>query len=61
MAAPLGLPEEIGLAILEPPGHSKLIADEQGIILKKKLQEELFGDLSHDGRPGRPGESSEDE
>lgn len=38
--SPFWAPEEIRLAVLEPPGHSQLIADEQGIILKKKNHED---------------------
>lgn len=34
--SPSRAPAEIGLAVLEPSGHSQLIADKWGIILKKK-------------------------
>lgn len=60
--SPSRAPAEIGLAVLEPSGHSQLIADKWGIILKKKkFKEELFADLLHDAKPSRLGESSGDE
>lgn len=37
LAAPLGLPAEICLAVLELSGHSQLIADEQSIIFEDKI------------------------